>query len=58
VKTAAGRSIRWAQAGLLVNALLVLVKLIAGIVAMPMRSSQTQSNRRRTFFRHSSSGWD
>jgi len=32
VKTAAGRSIRWAQAGLLVNALLVLVKLIAGIV--------------------------
>jgi len=32
VKNAAGRSIRWAQAGLLVNALLVLVKLIAGIV--------------------------
>ena len=32
MKTAAGRSIRWAQAGLLVNALLVLVKLIAGIV--------------------------
>ncbi|HJP84819.1 MAG TPA: cation diffusion facilitator family transporter [Gemmatimonadaceae bacterium] len=29
---ATGRSIRWAQAGLLVNALLVLVKLIAGIV--------------------------
>ncbi len=30
--SAATRSIRWAQAGLLVNALLVLVKLIAGIV--------------------------
>ena len=29
---AASRSIRWAQAGLLVNVLLVLVKLIAGIV--------------------------
>ena len=29
---AASRSIRWAQAGLLVNAALVLVKLIAGIV--------------------------
>jgi cation diffusion facilitator family transporter len=32
VSTAASRSIRWAQAGLLINALLVLVKLIAGIV--------------------------
>jgi cation diffusion facilitator family transporter len=32
VNSAATRSIRWAQAGLLVNALLVLVKLIAGIV--------------------------
>jgi len=32
VSNAASRSIRWAQAGLLVNALLVLVKLIAGIV--------------------------
>jgi len=32
VSSAATRSIRWAQAGLLVNALLVLVKLIAGIV--------------------------
>ena len=30
--SATRRSIRWAQAGLLVNALLVLVKLIAGIV--------------------------
>ena len=30
--SAATRSIRWAQAGLLVNVLLVLVKLIAGIV--------------------------
>jgi cation diffusion facilitator family transporter len=32
VSSAATRSIRWAQAGLLVNALLVLVKLIAGII--------------------------
>jgi len=32
VSSAATRSIRWAQAGLLVNAVLVLVKLIAGIV--------------------------
>lgn len=32
MSNAASRSIRWAQAGLLVNALLVLVKLIAGIV--------------------------
>jgi cation diffusion facilitator family transporter len=32
VSSAATRSIRWAQAGLFVNALLVLVKLIAGIV--------------------------
>jgi cation diffusion facilitator family transporter len=32
VSSSASRSIRWAQAGLLVNALLVLVKLIAGIV--------------------------
>jgi cation diffusion facilitator family transporter len=32
VNSAATRSIRWAQAGLLVNAVLVLVKLIAGIV--------------------------
>jgi len=32
VTGAATRSIRWAQAGLLVNVLLVLVKLIAGIV--------------------------
>ena len=32
MSSAATRSIRWAQAGLLVNALLVLVKLIAGIV--------------------------
>jgi len=32
VTSAATRSIRWAQAGLLVNALLVLVKLIAGII--------------------------
>jgi cation diffusion facilitator family transporter len=32
VTSTATRSIRWAQAGLLVNALLVLVKLIAGIV--------------------------
>jgi cation diffusion facilitator family transporter len=32
VHSSATRSIRWAQAGLLVNALLVLVKLIAGIV--------------------------
>jgi len=32
VSSAATRSIRWAQAGLLVNAMLVLVKLIAGIV--------------------------
>jgi cation diffusion facilitator family transporter len=32
VNSGASRSIRWAQAGLLVNALLVLVKLIAGIV--------------------------
>ena len=31
MSSAATRSIRWAQAGLLVNALLVLVKLIAGI---------------------------
>jgi cation diffusion facilitator family transporter len=31
VSSAATRSIRWAQAGLLVNAVLVLVKLIAGI---------------------------
>lgn len=30
--SATGRSIRWAQAGLLVNVVLVLVKLIAGIV--------------------------
>ncbi len=32
MSSAATRSIRWAQAGLLVNALLVLVKLIAGII--------------------------
>jgi cation diffusion facilitator family transporter len=32
VSSTATRSIRWAQAGLLVNALLVLVKLIAGII--------------------------
>jgi len=32
VNSATSRSIRWAQAGLLVNATLVLVKLIAGIV--------------------------
>ncbi len=32
VDSATRRSIRWAQAGLLINALLVLVKLIAGIV--------------------------
>ena len=32
MSSAATRSIRWAQAGLLVNALLVLVKLTAGIV--------------------------
>ncbi|MFL5522807.1 MAG: cation diffusion facilitator family transporter [Gemmatimonadaceae bacterium] len=32
MSSSATRSIRWAQAGLLVNALLVLVKLIAGIV--------------------------
>ena len=32
MSSAATRSIRWAQAGLLVNAMLVLVKLIAGIV--------------------------
>jgi cation diffusion facilitator family transporter len=32
VNSATSRSIRWAQAGLVVNALLVLVKLIAGIV--------------------------
>lgn len=32
MSSTATRSIRWAQAGLLVNALLVLVKLIAGIV--------------------------
>ena len=32
MRSATSRSIRWAQAGLLVNALLVLVKLIAGIV--------------------------
>lgn len=32
MNSAATRSIRWAQAGLLVNAVLVLVKLIAGIV--------------------------
>lgn len=32
MSSAATRSIRWAQAGLLVNAVLVLVKLIAGIV--------------------------
>ena len=32
MNTATSRSIRWAQAGLLVNAALVLVKLIAGIV--------------------------
>ena len=30
--SAANRSIRWTQAGLLVNAVLVLVKLVAGIV--------------------------
>jgi cation diffusion facilitator family transporter len=32
VKSATTRSIRWAQAGLLTNAVLVLVKLVAGIV--------------------------
>jgi len=32
VDSATRRSIRWAQAGLLINAVLVLVKLIAGIV--------------------------
>jgi len=32
VNSATRRSIRWAQAGLLVNALLVLIKLVAGIV--------------------------
>jgi cation diffusion facilitator family transporter len=32
VKSATRRGIRWAQAGLLINAVLVLVKLIAGIV--------------------------
>ncbi len=32
MKNATSRSIRWAQAGLLTNALLVLVKLIAGII--------------------------
>jgi cation diffusion facilitator family transporter len=32
VNNATGRSIRWAQAGLLTNAVLVLVKLVAGIV--------------------------
>src|SRR2546430_11089320 len=32
MSSAATRSIRWAQAGLLVNALLVLVKLVAGFV--------------------------
>ena len=32
MNSATRRSIRWAQAGLLINALLVLVKLIAGIV--------------------------
>lgn len=32
MSSTATRSIRWAQAGLLVNALLVLVKLIAGII--------------------------
>jgi cation diffusion facilitator family transporter len=32
VNSATRRSIRWAQAGLLVNALLVLVKLVAGII--------------------------
>ncbi|MDP9203571.1 MAG: cation diffusion facilitator family transporter [Gemmatimonadota bacterium] len=32
MKDATSRSIRWAQAGLLTNALLVLVKLIAGII--------------------------
>lgn len=32
MNSATSRSIRWAQAGLLVNAVLVLVKLIAGIV--------------------------
>ena len=32
MNSATRRSIRWAQAGLLVNALLVLVKLVAGIV--------------------------
>jgi cation diffusion facilitator family transporter len=32
VDSATRRSIRWAQAGLLVNAILVLVKLIAGII--------------------------
>ena len=32
MNNATSRSIRWAQAGLLTNALLVLVKLIAGIV--------------------------
>ena len=30
--SAANRSIRWTQAGLFVNAVLVLVKLVAGIV--------------------------
>ena len=32
MNSATRRSIRWAQAGLLVNALLVLIKLVAGIV--------------------------
>jgi len=32
LSSATSRSIRWAQAGLLVNALLVLVKLVAGVV--------------------------
>ena len=32
MNNATGRSIRWAQAGLLTNAVLVLVKLVAGIV--------------------------
>ncbi|HEY8833018.1 MAG TPA: cation transporter, partial [Gemmatimonadaceae bacterium] len=32
MKSATRRSIRWAQAGLLTNAVLVLVKFVAGIV--------------------------
>jgi len=32
VNNATRRSIRWAQAGLVVNAVLVLVKFVAGIV--------------------------